>query len=160
MPHIIYLILFILFGIVSFLFGFFQGLKYSNREIKRAKDLSNKHLELFKLAVRWIKNPQKIVNYLDENGYKRIGIYGMSYLGDCLQEVLRENDIKVVFGVDRNASRLYNPYIPIYEMTDDLPIVDVIIVTTIAFFPEIKQELEEKLDRHTLVISLEDILYQ
>ena len=160
MPYIYLIIILVLLAIFGFIFGFIQGLKYSSRETKKAKDLANKHLELFKLSIRWIKNPRKIVQYIDECGFKKIGIYGMSYFGDCLQEILRESNFEVVYGVDRNARQLYNPYIPIYSMNDDLPIVDMIIVTTIVSFPEIKQGLEEKVGRNVPIVSLENILYR
>ncbi|MCI9623122.1 MAG: hypothetical protein HFI23_07280 [Lachnospiraceae bacterium] len=139
--------------------GFALGLKYSNQEVVKMHTLSLKHRGLFEIAVKWIKEPQKIENYLIQKEFKKVSIYGMSYLGDCLTNTLRKDGIEVVCGIDRNADKLYNPYIPIYNLEDELPQADVIIVTTLMYYEQIKSELEMKMNREINIISLEEILY-
>ena len=48
--------------------------------------------------------------------------------------------------------------IDIVSPEDDLETVDVIVVTAITFYEEVKEQLSEKLD--CPIISLEDILYE
>lgn len=149
----------VLIGLLVFTSGFVLGLKYSNQEIEKLKNLSTKHLELFKIAVRWIKDSQKIEKYIRDNGYKKIAIYGMSYLGDCLEEILFKSGIGALYGIDKNADKLYNSHIAIYSMESDLTGVDVVVVTTAMYYEQIRSELEMKMGNETTIISLEEILY-
>ncbi len=146
-------------SILLFVAGFVLGLKYSNRETLKMYMLASKHWELYMLAVRWLKNSKSIEAYIINNGYKRICIYGMSYLGDCLASTLRNDGIEVICGIDRNADNLYNPYIPIYSLENSLPEMDLIIVTTIMYFEQIKSDLEIMLGKKIKIVSLEKILY-
>lgn len=154
------IIAFVLVGMITFGGGFICGLKYYHVEISKMSDLASKRLDLFKIAVWWIKNPQKVKKYVIQNHYKEIAIYGMSYLGDCLENVLRHSGIKVVCGIDRNAGQLYNPYIPIYTLESKLPLADLVIVTTIVCFDQIKQEIQQSYGSDVNVVSLEEILYK
>lgn len=138
--------------------GFILGMKYSNKEIIKMHNIALKHWKLYEIAIKWIKKQDNIERYIIQKGYKTVGIYGMSHLGDCLAVTLRERGIEVAYGIDRNADKLYNSYIPIYNITCNLPIVDLIVVTTIMCFEEIKDELEEKFGKEINVVSLEEIL--
>lgn len=155
--------LFLIFSGTEFItlaIGFVFGLKYSSQETIKAKVASDKHLELFKLAVKWIKEPEKLEKFIDNNRDQIVGVYGMSYLGDCLQEIFRKRGMRKLYGIDRNAHRLYNQYIPIYGLEDELPFMNIIIVTSFLYYEQIKQELELKVDSSTSIISLEDIFNQ
>lgn len=139
--------------------GFVLGIRYSNYEIIKAKNLSDKHLELFKIAVKWIKEPEHMEKFIEKNQGKSIGIYGMSYLGDCLQKTFRKGGMTKIYGIDRNASRLYNPDIEIYSMENELPDADIIIITAFIYFESIKRDLEMKIGKNTNIISLENIFF-
>lgn len=156
----VYICAFLLVVLVAaFMIGFILGLKFSNKETMDMYQLSVKHMEYFKLAIKWIKNPDKIADYMDIHGYTRVGVYGMSYLGDCLVEVLRKQGIKVVYGIDRNAEKIYNPYIPIYHLEDELPSVDIIVVTAVISYQQIKRDLENVVKGAEDIISLEHLLH-
>lgn len=153
-------ILAILIGTVFWVSGFLYGVKYSHQEIKKAKELSMKHLELLKICIKWLKTPHVIERYIIDNQYKRVAIYGMSYLGDCLEDVLRKAGIEVVCGIDKNAEKLYNSHMPIYKIKDDFPQFDVIIVTAVTFYQQIRQELSDKIDGEIEIVFLEDVLHE
>ena len=153
------ILLVIIIFIIVFALGFMSGLRISNKEVMRARNSANKNGDLLKIAIKWIRDGQKIEQYIEEKGYKRIAVYGMSYLGDCLVDTLWKKEINVVCGIDRNADRLYNPYVPIYKMENDFPMSDVIIVTALVSYQQIKQDLQTKLGQDIDIISLEDILY-
>lgn len=140
--------------------GFILGMKYSNKEIMKMYNTSLKHWRLYEIAIQWIKKQDSIERYIIQKGYKTIGIYGMSHLGDCLAIILKRRGIEVAYGIDRNADRLYNSYVPIYNITYNLPVVDLIVVTTIICFEEIKAELEEKFGKEINIVSLEEILIE
>lgn len=145
--------------LTAFGFGFIFGLKYSSREINTIQRLSEKNMELFKITIKWMKNSQNIFDYLHTKRYRKIGVYGMSYLGDCLVDKLSENGIEVVCGIDRNADKLYHPLVQIYSIEDKFPVADAIIVTTVGSFQQIKHDLERQIGKQTDIVALEEILY-
>lgn len=81
----------------------------------------------------------------------------MSYAGETLVDELRGTEVKVVYGIDKNADTIYSD-IDVFSMEDDLAKVDAVVVTAITFFDEIEENLSEKLD--CPILSLEDILYE
>lgn len=135
--------------------GKVQGVK-----LKKAEDMSGKHLKLFLMMNQWIKAKQegkKLSTYFDNNGYKRIAIYGMSYVGETLMCELKDTGIEVAYGIDQNADSIFVD-IDVVTMEDTLDEVDVVVVTAITFFEEIEDKLKGKLN--CTIISLEDILYE
>lgn len=140
-------------------YGYTVGMKNKNREIKKVQELSDRHLSLFLLMNQWTQIKQdgkSIVEYLKKNNYNSIAIYGMSYVGETLLRECKDSEIKVQYAIDRRAQYIFSD-IDIKSMEQELPIVDAIIVTAIYFYPEIKKELEEKVN--CTILSLEDILY-
>lgn len=130
-----------------------------NRNEKR-QEISNKHLSLFLMMNQWVKIKQKGKNlseYFEKLGYKNIAIYGMSYVGETLLDELKHSDVHVLYGIDKNAESIYTN-IDIVSINDELKSVDVVVVTAITFFEEIKEELSSKIN--CPIISLEDILYE
>lgn len=121
---------------------------------------SDKHLNLFLMMNQWVKVKQagkNLSSWFEREGYQEIAIYGMHYAGETLVEELRDSNVKVKYGIDKNAGRIYADF---DTVTPDTPLdkVDVIVVTPIAFFDEIEQMLSEKVD--CPIISLEDIICQ
>jgi len=129
-------------------------------ENTKIKNLADNRLALFLLMNQWVKAKQEGKNlafYFEQNGYKRIAIYGMSFAGQTLISELKGTDIEVVYGIDRNVESVYEG-IDIVSMEETLQEVDVVIVTAIYFFDEIQEELSKKID--CPIISLEDIMYK
>lgn len=132
---------------------------YTSKELKRQRQMANKHLALFVMMDRWVEVKQEGKNlseYFKKEGYQTVAIYGMHYAGERLFEELRNTEIEVKYGIDKKAEELYTE-LDIYEPSADLEEVDVVVVTPIFFFSDIAKELEEKFD--CPIISLEDILY-
>lgn len=130
------------------------------QKAKRAKFMSDKHLSLFLMMNQWVKVKQEgknLASYFEQNDYKKIAIYGMSYAGETLVEELKNSNIEVEYGIDKNADSIYAD-IDVLTVEDDLESVDVVVVTAITFFDEIEEKLSEKMD--CPIISLEDILYE
>lgn len=127
--------------------------------VKR-KEMSDKHYDLFMLLNQWLITKQQgkeIITYFHENHYKKIAIYGMSFVGERLYDELQASDVEVCYAIDKRADNLYVD-LDTYSLEDDLPEVDVIVVTAVSFFDSISDELAEKTD--VPVVSLEDILYE
>ena len=124
------------------------------------KKLLDKHFDLFMLMNQWLMIKQQnkdIVTYFHENNYKKIAIYGMSYVGERLYDELAQSDIEVCYAIDKRGNDMYVD-LDVYTLEDDLPEVDVIVVTAISFYDEINDKLAMITD--IPAVSLEDIIYE
>ena len=131
------------------------------KQISEKKKMSDKHLDLYLLMNQWVKLKQKGINlskYFEKNGYNRIAIYGMSYVGETLVEELKETNTEVVYGIDRNAENIWIDNMNVLSLDDELEDVDAVVVTAISFYDNIKDSLSRKLA--CPIVSLEDILYE
>lgn len=133
--------------------------KTAGAEIQSWHQRSDKHLALYLMMNQWVKVKQEgksISSYLEQEGYKRIAIYGMHYVGETLLNELKDTGIEVIYAIDRKAEQIYAE-ISVISTEDSLEEVDAIIVTAITFFDEIEEKLAEKVS--CPIISLKDILY-
>ena len=133
--------------------------KMAYEKIDKAQKMSDKHFALFLLMNQWIKVQQEgksIVDYFNNHGYKRIAVYGMSYAGEILIRELKNTNIHVAYGIDKNAASIYAE-VDVISMNEEFKDVDVVVVTAITFFDEIREELASKVE--CPIVSLEDILY-
>lgn len=134
--------------------------KKNVKRINSAKSMSDKHLSLYLMMNQWVKVKQEGKNlstYFENNGYKKIAIYGMNYVGETLLSELKETDVQVVYAIDKNADVIYSD-IDVVTIDDELEPIDAIVVTAITFFDEIEENLSDKVS--CPIISLEDILYE
>lgn len=151
-------------GVLSLLTGAAAGAigagKIAGTKINEKQQMSDKHLSLFLMMNQWVKVKQSGKNlaaYFEQNGYRKIAVYGMSYAGETLLEELHGSSIEVAYGIDKRADNIYAD-VDIVTIDDQLGDVDAIVVTAVTFFDEIEEALSEKTD--CPVISLEDILYE
>lgn len=140
--------------------GAFAAKKIIGDATEVQKNMSEKHLALFLLMNQWVAVKQKgknLTDYFENMGYKKIAIYGMSYVGERLVEELKDSSIQIAYGIDKMAETIYSD-IDLVTMENELEQVDAVVVTPIFFFDEIEEELSKKID--CPIISLEDILYE
>lgn len=122
--------------------------------------LADKHLALFRMMNQWVKVKQEgknLASSLEQKGYHKIAIYGLSYAGETLIRELQGTNVQIAYGIDRNADSICVD-IDVVTMEEKLSEVDAVVVTAISYFQEIKNKLIEKIK--CPVISLEDILYE
>lgn len=134
--------------------------KAAGAKINAGYQMSDKHLALFLMMNQWVKVKQEgknLASYFEQNGFKRIAIYGMSYVGETLMDELKDTNIKVVYGIDQKAETIYAD-VDVVTLEEHLEEVDAVVVTAITFFDEIEEKLSDKLD--CPILSLEDILYE
>ncbi len=135
------------------------GRAFSGKALEQ-KELADKHLALYLMMDQWVRVKQEgksISAFLCEKGYKRIAIYGMSYVGQTLFDELKGSELEIAYAIDKNADIIYTD-IDVVSPEDELGKVDAIIVTPIYFFDEIEELLSGKTDAD--IISMEDILYE
>lgn len=131
-----------------------------SKKTKEAQKYADKHLAIMQVMNQWIINKQEgksLVTFFEENGYKTIAIYGMSYLGERLEDELRDSGIKVAYAIDKNAENIYAD-VEVRDPEDAMDEVDAVIVTSVFFFDEIEEQLENVFD--CPIISLEDIVQE
>ena len=134
--------------------------KIASKENNRSKTMSDKHFVLFMMMNQWVKVKQEgknLSSYFEKNGYRKIAIYGMSYAGETLLEELKNSEITVSYGIDKNSDAIYAD-VDIVSMDDELGDVDAIVVTAITYFDEIADELSKKIS--CPIVSLDTILYE
>ena len=81
----------------------------------------------------------------------------MKELGVSLLEELNQADVEVKYCIDRDADNIYMN-IDIFKPDDNLPEVDVVVVTAMHNFEEISQHIEKKLK--CKIVSLEDVVWE
>lgn len=134
--------------------------KVAKKEIERHKMYAEKHLAIMKLFNQWMITKQEgksIVDYLHKQDVKSVAIYGMSFVGERLYDELKDSDIEIAYAIDKNADAIYAD-VDILTPEDDLPEVDLIIVTAVYFYDEIEEMLQQITDCN--ISSFEDILYE
>ena len=146
------IIIYIVIAIIVFCMGFYSGFvllnNYLSKEMKEIKEFNNKHFELYLMTIQWFQNylaDRRVGEYLNSKGYKRIAIYGVSYIGDTLIKELEKSDIQIGYLIDNNKSHLSDKY-HTYKSTDTLEDVDIVIVTPITYYEQIKEELKERVN--------------
>lgn len=111
------------------------------------------------LLQEWLQKKNQnisILQYCEKYNIRRIAIYGMGDLGQRLYEELSLSDFEL-YGIDQNKKQIY-AIIDMYDMQDELPEADAVIITPYLNYNEIEHKLKKKGMRN--IISLENIIYE
>lgn len=125
--------------------------------LQKQRDKQNLYLRLLN---QWLMNYQhgvRIENYLLNQGFHRIAIYGCGMLGERLYQELADSEVHVAYGIDQKGVAI-SPNLRTYTLQDYIEEVDGIIITVIPEFSEIRRSLREKVT--CPIISLEDVIYR
>lgn len=131
-----------------------------NAELKKAKNLSDKHLMMFLLMNEWVKVKQQnksIAQYLKIRGISSLAIYGMSYIGQRLVDELLDSEIKIVKLYDAKSGGKYRGMDIVSAEKGSDSLHDAVIVTPIFYYDEICESLTKKGFART--INIEEIIY-
>lgn len=128
-----------------------------NRKVKRIKqmEISDRNWSTCK---RWILLEEKnrnVAEWFQKYNVSNIGIYGLGYLGKHLLHELERSDRHIVFIIDKNE-KISHKDIPVFHSVNQLPEVEMIVVTAVTYYEEIERELKQA----TLaqIVSLDTIL--
>jgi ketol-acid reductoisomerase len=123
-------------------------------------DERDKFRELFMILAKWITINQQgryIGEYFKRANYKNVAIYGMGEVGLLLYNELNNAGINVVCGIDKNADYMtLDIECDLFEPHDELPEIDVIVVTAIHYYDEIKSDLSNNVG--CPIISLMNVI--
>lgn len=152
----------ILIMVFTFLIGLIVGTvviwNYLEDIIYHKEDIATKNYDLFKTCLLWKEKcieGKNISNYFIQNNYCSVAIYGMGPMGESLCLELVHDGICVNCAIDRAQYRKFAG-IQVYNNVDDIPSVDIVVVTTIASYQEIKRDIADKVKCR--VVSLYDII--
>lgn len=149
----------VLTGVIGFISGAVLMGRMASKNLNEWKKMSDKFFSNMTLFNQWMMAKQSgknIADYLEKNNYKKIIIYGMSYIGERLVDELNNTEIEIVAGVDRNAKGIF-ANMPMLLPDEDMPEADCMIVTPVFFFDEIKEKMVSRFSNP--IISFEDIFY-
>ncbi len=109
---------------------------------------------------QWLMIKNRGINieqFFIDNHYARVGIYGFAFLGQRLAEELSGSSyVETVYFIDKNESYVKGEK-NVYAPTDDLPEVDVIVVTPVSSYGVIENMLKQIIDYP--IVSIEDIVF-
>lgn len=127
--------------------------------INAREERLNKFIKYFALLDRWLwlkMQNKTISSYFEKYNYQTVGIYGIGEIGNRFYEELsRFTSIKVEYAIDKTKES--HPILPVYGVDDELPKVDVIIVSTNHIFEQISEQLRQKTD--IPIISIDDVIF-
>lgn len=144
-------------GILSLISGIAVGYSIGKTNSSE-EEMKNKMLKYYVTLNNWIGKKQKNINlssYFEKMGYNSVAIYGMKEVGERLYEELKDTKTEVKYAVDQNAEGIYAD-IDVYSPDDDLPEVDVIVVTATYYYNSILNNIKDKIS--CPIISLDDVI--
>lgn len=114
-------------------------------ELLRIQKECDKFEKYLRVLDKWMSLRERGIRldqYLLEQGYKRISIYGYGVFGQHLVEELKGSELNIEYIIDRQKDKIHVDY-PVYHPTERLPECDVIVITSFYFLNKIKKDLED-----------------
>lgn len=114
----------------------------------------------YKILNQWLQLKQNNVSlerWFTTNGYNSVAIYGFGELGKRLYEELKDSKTDVKYVIDKNISA--SDYdIGIFSLDEELESVDIVVVTSVFDYDNIKNDLQDK--GICQIVSLEDVVFE
>lgn len=150
-----------LLAVTLILLSHFRIVRQHEEAFEKEHDQRIKITEFYDILIRWIalyQENETIAGWMAERGYKRIAVYGMGELGELIyRELVREN-LDVRCAIDKNADNLNLKKIKALKPMDDLPELDVVIVSLPRYFEQIRSDLGHI--TRADIVSIEDIIFE
>ena len=147
--------------VISYVIGYLNCKLILAREINKEHRVAEKNIQLYRLICKWhieYKNGRNIYQLLKNKGYKNCAIYGVGALGQLIiQEAGMCKDVNISYAIDRNAKKI-NSNITVFSPEDELPTVDVIIITTFTEYYSVIDTLQKK--NNIPMISVDELIYE
>lgn len=137
------------------------SLKNSDSLVMQLYQQKEKYQIFYELTYDWMKGViagKNITDWIVENGYHTVAIYGMGELGQMVySDLCRCEDLQVRYGLDRR-SNIESKELSIYHPDNCPEPVELIIVTAVTAFEEVRAEISEKLDFSYKLVSLMQLI--
>lgn len=128
------------------------------KKVYKSEERADRNARIIKVFDLWMQRKhqgKRVCDFLAQNNFYTIAIYGVHFLGERLYDELRRTGICVSYGIDKNAAHILTEMKVVFP-EDKLEKVDAIVVTPVFYFNEIERQLSQKIN--CPIISLEDIL--
>lgn len=148
----------ILFGIGGFLGGVVFTIYRCGYILEGKRKRADRFCAYFNLLDRWLSCREKEYSFVDffhKNNIKSVAIYRMGKIGNHLKYELDKSGIQIKYIIDDGEDAIYGKEAH-YNLYDDLPLVDAVIVTSIDEFEEIKDKILSK-NKMLRIMSLEKV---
>ena len=127
--------------------------------LENRERMADKYFSYFNLLDKWLiykERNYEFADYFYKNDIKSVAIYGMGKIGKHLRYELERAGMEIAYVIDEGESALYGKDAH-YNLRDNLPIADAVIVTPVEEFEEIKDKILDN-NRMLKVISLKEVL--
>ncbi len=135
---------------------------WKEKIIKQKREQELKYAELTRLLAQWVclkQDKKELKQYFIQNDFKRIAVYGVSYVGKCLIHELMDTEVEIAYVIDQRGDMAdLEEEIRLVHPDDEMEDVDAVIVTSVYYFEQIEKKMQEKLD--CPVISVSDIVFE
>ena len=118
----------------------------------------NRHY--FTVLEKWIELKYKgikLQDYFLNKGYTSVAMYGYGILAKFMEVELQDSSVKIEYVIDKNKEQIDCNY-QVFNLEDNLPVVDIIVITATFSTGVIFANLWEKGYRN--IISLEEIIIE
>lgn len=132
--------------------------KGCNKVITQKTKKIDKFKSYYYMLNQWLilkQQGKKLSTYFEENNYKNIAIYGVGEMGNRLYDELKDSSVCIQFAIDKEDNKYME--VEVKSPEDDLDRVDVIVVSAIFAFEDIKEKISSNVS--CPVVSLEDIIF-
>ena len=145
-------------GLLGGVIGFWGSSRLCGGAIKNKEARADKFVGYFKLLDGWmtiIEEGKSMASYFERDGYSQIAIYGLGKIGNHFLREMEGSDIQILYAIDAKGEQL-NSNIPVYIPDDEIPEADVIVVTAIFDYDNIKANLKQRTDIQ--IVSIDEIV--
>ncbi len=136
---------------------FVKVLRQRRELMKQSFRQTEKFRIFFELVVEWFTadmTGKAVSGWILRNGYKTVAIYGMGALGELTYlNLCKSKEICIKYGIDKNSS-IKKSGLEIHNLKNCAEPVDLIIVTAVTAYEEIRKEINQKLGFECRIISL------
>lgn len=140
-----------------------RGQKKGYLDVKDNNDLIALLHENYNVTLQWLvamQHGNKLEDYLIKNGYKKIAVYGMNEIGNCVaRELVRSEVVRFLYAIDQGEPKLYID-VKCFRLNDifDKEKPDIIIVALPFLFEKIHREIENATG--CITKSITEIVYE
>ncbi|MCI8508634.1 MAG: hypothetical protein HFJ06_08755 [Lachnospiraceae bacterium] len=136
--------------------------KFSQQKVEVKDKKVDKFKSYYNMLNQWLTIRQEggsLSEYFDKNDFVKIAVYGLGEMGSRLIDELKGTKTEIVYGIDKNIENAFSG-VQVYSL-ENVPMdekVDVVVVTAVFAFDEIKEQLENVFDCD--IISLRDVIFE
>ena len=152
-------ILSIMSGVAGAAIGSGVTTKKFNKKINWYEKRVEKFQAYFDVTNEWLRlksEGKNLSTFFEKNKWSHIAIYGMGELGNRLVEELRDSSITIEYAIDKHPDKVYSE-VEVKEIGEELPPVDVIVVTPFYVYDEVEETLMNIIDYP--IVSIEDVVF-